>query len=110
MKTTIKRIRELLLQNPDGMTILEICAELDLEYDNTAKRLKNAYGCYIDRWAPSDNKGPMVQVWCCVPVPEHCPRPDKKKPPKPVAEVVPYVPDKTKWVKVPAWSNEGASA
>lgn len=99
---TAHRIRALLLQHPEGLTVDTISRALQREYTNIAKRLHNTYGCYVLKW--TDRR----QVWCCVPVPANAVRPAREAPPpKPVKppKLVPppYKPEKTFWQPVAPW-------
>ena len=79
MKTShAPRIRELLRQTPDGMTVTQVGLELNLPRTSTQRALKGMPDAYIDRWTASDY-GPWAAVWCVVVVPENCPKPTRKK-------------------------------
>lgn len=74
MRRKVKsEIRELLLSNPEGLTIAEICGQLRVDDNHVRKALPSMPDAYIDRWVKSS--GPYAAVWCVVEVPENCPRP-----------------------------------
>lgn len=67
-------IRELLRQNPDGMTLQQISSALNIAH---VKRCLMAMpDAYIDRWTKTHgSRGQYVAVWCVVVPPENCPYP-----------------------------------
>jgi predicted Zn-ribbon and HTH transcriptional regulator len=72
-------LRELLRNNPEGLTVKEIMAV----YNNRAESgvrsiLKNLPDSYIDRWQSAPRKQYRA-VWCVVIPPEDCPHPTKGK-------------------------------
>jgi predicted transcriptional regulator len=72
-----KVIVDLLLYHSDGMTIREIAGELDSTDDNVHHAIKLADRVYIDRWTPHPVQPKrMMAVYCAVPVPEDCPKPE----------------------------------
>ena len=69
------RIRELLLQHPDGLSIKRIKQTLNISATKTVENCLNAMpDAYIDHWT-GPVRGQWVGVWVCVVVPENCPRP-----------------------------------
>ncbi len=73
-------VRSLLLANPEGLTRKALshllCADPKVLTYTLNHTMPDAY---IDRWAPCfGDRGKLVPVWCCVPVPEHCPKPDSR--------------------------------
>jgi hypothetical protein len=73
-----KRIREMLREYPDGLTVLEITRQLNLNHTNTKNSLTVMPDVYIDRWEPKVGKGPgkWSAVYCVVTPPEDCPKPE----------------------------------
>lgn len=73
------RIRELLRECPDGLTVLEVARQLGLNYTNTRNNLTNMPDVYIDRWVPRSGSikgiGKWRAVYCIVVPPEDCPKP-----------------------------------
>lgn len=75
-------IRQLLRNNPDGMTQAQIMQSLpDVSRDAVLRRcLENMPDAYIDRWV-DPVRGQWQSVWCVVIPPAHCPYPtDRFKP------------------------------
>jgi hypothetical protein len=72
-----KRIREMLREYPDGLTVLEITRQLNLNHTNTKNSLTVMPDVYIDRWVPKVDKGPgkWRAVYCAIVPPENCPKP-----------------------------------
>jgi len=74
------RIRELLREYPDGLTVLEVTRQLGLNYTNTKNYLTNMPDVYIDRWVPRTDSikgiGKWRAVYCAIVPPENCPHPD----------------------------------
>ena len=70
-------VRALLRQeeNADGLTVPQICARLGATRDKVWRALEGRHmpDAYIDRWVGES------AVWICVPVPENCPKPDRKE-------------------------------
>jgi hypothetical protein len=72
-------IRELLRENPDGLTMSQILNEFpDRTLCNVRKSLKALPDAYIDRWESAPRKA-YKAVWCVVIPPEDCPHPTKGK-------------------------------
>jgi hypothetical protein len=71
------RIRELLRQNPDGLTAYDIADELDIRRSAVHNYVEHMPDVYIDRWTQRRSRGPLSAVFVAVEVPPDCPRPDK---------------------------------
>lgn len=87
-----QRIRQLLLDNPDGMTPLQIAATTGMHVSNVRTAIKAMPDVYVDRWIPS-RRGQYEKVLCAVYVPDDCPHPKDKK-----FRGGRGLPPKTKWV------------
>jgi hypothetical protein len=75
MKTShAPRLRELLRQSPDGLTVTQASDALTLPRTSTLRTLKGMPDVYIDRW-----EGPYNGQWAAVfylhAPPPDCPRP-----------------------------------
>ena len=70
-----KAIRELLIDNDDGLTIRQISEQLGVDHRSVRKSIQNAYGIYIDRWTQCKGS-PLTAVYMCVHVPANTPKPD----------------------------------
>lgn len=79
MKSNHPVIRQLLKNNPDGLSIKEISNTTNLLPDSIEKSLKGMPDVYIDRWTVGKQQKREEAVWCVVEVPEDCPRPERKK-------------------------------
>lgn len=67
----------------DGLAISVLAQILGAHEKTVRTALSSMPDAYVDRWseAPTPGSGPsVVQIWCCVEVPENCPRPDPKNP------------------------------
>ncbi|MFM7011488.1 MAG: hypothetical protein ACKO0Z_19525 [Betaproteobacteria bacterium] len=75
-----ERIRALLRTESDGLTIMEIRDELEVnKYDVVRKSINKMPDAYIDRWVRAPNThGKYAAVWCVVVPPKHCPSPEGK--------------------------------
>ena len=73
-----KAIRELLLQNPDGLMVSEIAKALGVKNDSIKVALRSMVDTYVDRWVKL-RSAPMAAVWCAVEVPANCPKPDDSR-------------------------------
>jgi len=104
------RLRSLLLDHPDGLTIDQMSRMIKHPYDCVAPVLHRTYGCYIAEWRDHpDHYHLQVPVWKCVTVPVNAvakiemKKPAKEKPTP--AEKPVYKPQKTVWVTVPSWDQ-----
>lgn len=71
-------IRDLLRQNPDGLTVPEILQKLpQVSKDSVLRKCLEAMpDAYIDRWTKMRNsRGQYLAIWCVVVPPENCPYP-----------------------------------
>lgn len=68
-------IRAVLRIQPDGATITEIVGTTGIKDETIYQALRAMPDTYIDRWQPA-RRGQFEAVWCAVPVPEDCPRPE----------------------------------
>jgi predicted Zn-ribbon and HTH transcriptional regulator len=72
-------LRELLRNNPEGLTVKEIMAVYNKRAESGVRSiLKNLPDSYIDRWQSAPRKQYRA-VWCVVIPPEDCPHPTKGK-------------------------------
>ena len=70
-----EQLRQILLDNEDGLTTNEIADLLETERKNVAAMVKSEYAIYIDRWVLGwGNK--YYPVYCIQPSPEDCPKPE----------------------------------
>ena len=70
----INKTRELLRNNPDGLTARQIADVFD--YDNMPhmyRILHSMPDAYIDRWQRTGKR--LSAVWCVVIPPPNCPKP-----------------------------------
>ena len=76
-------IRDILKKHPDGLTANEICSFIGIRHSNIMRSLKSMPDVYIDRWSIARQQKREEAVWVVVEVPEHCPRPERKKSERP---------------------------
>lgn len=77
MKTShAPRLRELLRQSPDGLTVTQASDTLNLPRTSTLRALKGMPDVYIDRWEGPYN-GQWAAVFCLHAPPPNCPRPER---------------------------------
>lgn len=69
------RIRNLLNDYVNGLTIVEICDKLDMINENVRTALQGMPDVYIERWEKRAKVGPPSAIWCAVYVPPNAPRP-----------------------------------
>ena len=76
MKTHATRIRALLRQSPDGMTVAELSDITGTRKDTLQNVLitMQEQDAYIDRWT-GPHRGQWAAVWCVAVPPPNCPRP-----------------------------------
>ena len=68
-------IRQVLLANDDGLTILQLATLFGCRKHSMGRTLKDMWGVYIDRWQPAN--GAYAAVYMSVPTPENAPHPRK---------------------------------
>lgn len=69
-----KRLRKLLLDTPDGMTVRELSKADGAPMDVIISALERNYGFYIGDWQKAV-AGKYRAVWRCIPVPASAPKP-----------------------------------
>lgn len=70
------RIFELLLTNPQGLSVHDICEHVGSSYDVVQNMLYRTYGFYIARWDhQSTGKAFLRAIWRCVAVPPNARKP-----------------------------------
>ena len=74
MKSHATRIRALLRQTPDGMTVAQLSDATGTRSDTLNNTLSAMQDAYIDRWT-GPYRGQWAAVWCVVVPPANCPRP-----------------------------------
>lgn len=74
------RIRELLRQHPDGLTISAIQHTLCISKASTVRDcLQNMPDVYVDRWTKhTDSRGQYLAIYCLYPPPPNCPYPTER--------------------------------
>lgn len=75
-KANTAQVRAALRTCDDGATLRELEDLLGVSADSLRNTLKTMPDAYIDRWQVVGGKT-FAAVWCAVPVPEHCPRPQE---------------------------------
>ena len=69
-------MREVLLANPQGLTVREISKLLGSPMDLVIACLRRTYGCYIREFVPAKSGARTYNaVWCCVAVPANATKP-----------------------------------
>jgi hypothetical protein len=68
-------VRELLIDNEDGLTVRQISEQMGLTTHSIRQTIKNTWGVYVDRWVKKKN-APLAAVYMCVHVPPNTPKPD----------------------------------
>ena len=76
-KSNQHRFRELLRENPDGLSVSELCKATGLDSSPTLRSLRCMPDAYIDRWKLSTHRKSFSSVWCVVVPPPHCPKPER---------------------------------
>lgn len=71
-----KSIRQLLIENPDGLDVGTIANYVKREPHSVRARLKEMPDAYIDRW--EKRGGCYISIWCVVTPPDDCPHPTKQ--------------------------------
>jgi hypothetical protein len=71
-------LRQLLRDNPEGLTDRQLASRAKIKngLKSVTHLLESMGDAYIDRWTIGNYMRPWAPVWCVVPVPENCPRPD----------------------------------
>lgn len=70
----INRTRELLRNNPDGLTARQLNEILNMDnMPHMYRVLKSMPDAYIDRWQRTGKR--LSAVWCVVVPPPNCPKP-----------------------------------
>ena len=72
------KIRQLLHQYHDGLTVLELAERLDRKAETIYHALRAMPDSYIDRWTEAQQQAPAEAVWCVVVPPENCPKPNAR--------------------------------
>ena len=72
------KIREMLREHEDGMTVGWLSEFLSLHADSVRGALVNMPDAYIDRWTKSPKGKTYEAIWCVVVPPENCPKPTRK--------------------------------
>jgi histidinol phosphatase-like enzyme len=70
-----KAIRELLIDNEDGLTVRQISEQMGVDHHSIRRAIQTTYGLYIDRWTKPKGS-PLTAVYMCVHVPANTPKPD----------------------------------
>lgn len=76
--TRQQKIRELLLQKLDGMSIEEITENTGIHRANINTAIKGMPDVYVDRWE-KNKRGSFKKIYCAVYVPDDCPHPRDQK-------------------------------
>lgn len=70
----INKTRQLLRDNPDGLTAKQINEAFDMDnMPHVYRILKGMPDAYIDRWVKDGKR--LSAVWCVVVPPPNCPKP-----------------------------------
>ena len=78
MRTNLaKRARQMLRNNPDGLTVRELATALGANDSNVRSRLRLMPDVYIDRYVFTATT--PTAVWCVVVPPPNCPKPERNK-------------------------------
>ena len=75
-----KRICEL-LEEFDGLSVLALSEQMRRNKSVVAESIRGMAGklIYIDRWESAGANKRWAAVWCNVPVPKDCPKPELKR-------------------------------
>jgi len=73
------KMRKLLREESDGMTLKELCEMLQAPYDSLYDAIYKMPDAYIDRWTEANQYVNSESIWCVVIPPAHCPRPNPKE-------------------------------
>ena len=73
-----EKVRDVLLANPQGLTVRELSKLLGSPMDLVLACLRRTYGCYIREFVPAKSGARTYNaVWCCVAVPANPIKPAK---------------------------------
>jgi len=72
-----KQVRAALKAHPDGLTAVQLHQMIEAPEGRMRSVLKTMPDAYIDRWVYRGTQKHLNAVWCVVPVPENCPKPEK---------------------------------
>jgi hypothetical protein len=79
-KSNHHKIRMLLQQYHDGLTVSEIAERLEQGRGGIQRALPTMPDAYIDRWISNrEHRKQWAAVWCVVVPPENCPMPFGEK-------------------------------
>jgi hypothetical protein len=70
-----KQVRQVLRDNPDGLTVAQVVIATGAPENTVNRLLRNMPDAYIDRWMYRGTKKYASAVWCVVVPPENCPKP-----------------------------------
>lgn len=71
-----EKVRDVLLANPQGLTVRDISKLVDSPMDLVLACLRRTYGCYIANFVPVRSGARQYNaVWCCVAVPANATKP-----------------------------------
>lgn len=77
-----EKVRDVLLANPQGLTVREISNLVDSPMDLVIACLRRTYGCYIVNFVPVRSGSRQYNaLWCCVAVPANAIKPKNSKRP-----------------------------
>jgi hypothetical protein len=69
-------VREVLLANPEGLTVRDVSKLVGSPMDLVLACLRRTYGCYIADFKPATNGTRNFNaIWCCVAVPANAKKP-----------------------------------
>jgi len=75
--TRQQAIRQLLLDNTDGLTRQQISDVLNIQIANVKTAIKGMPDVYVDRWTMGQ-RGQYQKIYCAVYVPKDCPHPNDR--------------------------------
>lgn len=78
MQSNAPRLRELLRENTDGLTVAQLSESTGYRADSIANTIGAMQDAYIDRWI-GPYRGQWAAVWCVVVPPANCPKPTETK-------------------------------
>ena len=75
-KSNQEMFRKLLRENPDGLSITQLCKMTNSQQSSPVLRsLRCMPDAYIDRWELHSRHNRFSSVWCVVVPPKDCPKP-----------------------------------